>query len=73
MGLLGEDPDAWFEGTGDAGDDARIEELIAQREQARADRDWARADALRDQLTGMGIVLEDGAGGTRWRRVEPGT
>jgi len=42
--------------------------LIAERVQARTDRDFTRADEIRDQLTEMGIVLEDGAGGTRWRR-----
>jgi cysteinyl-tRNA synthetase len=68
MGLLGEDPDAWFEGTGQADSDAEIDQLIQQREAARAERDFARADAIRDQLQAMGIILEDGAGGTRWRR-----
>lgn len=47
---------------------AEIEALIAKRNQARADKDWAAADAARDALTAMGVVLEDGAGGTSWRR-----
>ena len=42
---------------------------MARRDQARADRDWAEADRLRDQLTELGIVLEDAAGGTLWRRA----
>ena len=69
IGLLETDPDQWFEGE-NADDDEAIEQLISQRVQARADRDFARADAIRDQLTAMGITLEDGAGGTRWRRKD---
>ncbi|WP_196717182.1 cysteine--tRNA ligase [Actinomyces trachealis] len=40
--------------------------LIGERAQARAARDWARADALRDQLTAAGVVVEDSASGARW-------
>jgi len=45
-----------------------IEERIEERRLARGERDWARADAIRDELLGRGIVLEDGAGGTRWKQ-----
>lgn len=69
IGLLCNDPDQWFEGE-TADEDNAVEALIAERNEARASRDFARADAIRDQLAGMGIVLEDGAGGTRWRRSE---
>jgi cysteinyl-tRNA synthetase len=48
--------------------DAEVERLIAERREARARRDFARADAVRDQLAGQGIVLEDTPTGTRWRR-----
>ncbi len=43
-----------------------VEERIAQREEARREKDWARADALRDELTARGVVLEDTPQGTRW-------
>lgn len=50
-------------------DHAAVDALIVARNQARADKDWSRADALRDQLLDMGIVIEDGQGGSRWRHV----
>ena len=71
VGLLQEDPAAWFAGSGDAAlDESEIEMLIAQREQARAERDFAAADAIRDQLAAAGIAIEDGSAGTRWRRIQ---
>ncbi|MGM0629908.1 MAG: cysteine--tRNA ligase [Pseudomonadota bacterium] len=67
MGLLQQSPEEFLQGDDD--DVAKIEALIAKRNQARADKDWAAADEARDELTNMGIVLEDGAEGTRWRRA----
>ena len=46
--------------------DALITAQLAAREAARAEKDWARADALRDALSAAGIRIEDGADGTRW-------
>ena len=72
LGLLAAQPQEFLRGgAGQAGDDeesARIDAMVSVREQARQAKDFARADALRDELTAMGILLEDGAGGTRWRR-----
>jgi len=45
-----------------------VEDLIARRLKARADKDWAQADRIRDELEAAGIILEDGVSGTRWRR-----
>ena len=69
MGLLGSDPEAWFAGhvEGDVASD-EIEALITKRNEARANKDWAAADGFRDQLTEMGITIEDGPDGTTWRR-----
>jgi cysteinyl-tRNA synthetase len=64
LGLLQQDPEIWFQGDGDEAIDA----LIAERNAARAAKDFARADEIRDQLDAEGIVLEDGADGTTWRR-----
>jgi cysteinyl-tRNA synthetase len=49
--------------------DSEIEELIAERIQAKKDKQYARADEIRDQLLAQGIVLEDTAQGTRWKRA----
>ncbi len=51
--------------TGDAGD---IEERIAARAEAKARRDFAEADRIRDELKAEGVLLEDSASGTTWRR-----
>ena len=50
-------------------EDDEIEELVAERLAARQEKNWARADEIRDELKGRGIVLEDSAAGTRWKRA----
>ncbi len=64
------DAEAWRSAAADADGltDKAIDALVAEREQARADRDWGRADEIRDQLQEAGVVLEDARGGTRWKR-----
>ena len=75
LGLLQVEPDNYLRETATVTDsaaagisEAAVEELIARRISAREQKDWAEADRLRDELEGHGIVLEDGAGGTTWRR-----
>jgi len=70
IGLLQTDPDEWFGSASGDDDSVAIEALIKQRNEARANRDFATADALRDELTSMGVVLEDAGGVTRWRRKD---
>jgi cysteinyl-tRNA synthetase len=69
MGLLGNDPEDWFAGhvEGDL-PAAEVEALIETRNQARKDRDFQTADAIRDQLAEAGVAIEDGPDGTTWRR-----
>ncbi|PTN53447.1 cysteine--tRNA ligase [Stenotrophomonas panacihumi] len=69
LGLLQQDPAQWFGATAvDADEDARIQALVDERGAAKKARDFARADALRDQLAAEGIVLEDTPQGVRWSR-----
>ncbi len=65
LGILQADPKTWFRGGG--GED--IEAAIAERLAARKARDFARADAIRRDLAERGVILEDSAAGTTWRRV----
>ena len=69
LGLLSQDPETFLQGgAGEEDNVAEIEGLIQQRLDARAAKDWAAADDARDKLLAMGIILEDGAQGTTWRR-----
>ncbi|WP_018624290.1 cysteine--tRNA ligase [Kangiella aquimarina] len=70
LSLLQQDPESFLKsGAGDNDvSDEDIDSLIQQRLQARADKNWALADEIRDKLHAMNIELEDGAGGTSWRR-----
>jgi len=70
LGLLERDPAAWF--AGDASDDldpGAIDALLEQRTRARADKDFAEADRIRDELSAMGVVIEDSPDGPQWRRA----
>ena len=70
LGILQEDPETFLKGgsPSDGPGDEEIEAMIQQRIQARVDRNWAEADRIRDELVSLGIILEDGASGTSWRR-----
>ncbi|WP_267223079.1 cysteine--tRNA ligase [Dyella silvae] len=72
LGLLQQDTEAWFKHASGAAeiDEARIEALLEERRAARAAKDFKRADAIREELTAMGIAIEDGAQGTRWSVVK---
>jgi cysteinyl-tRNA synthetase len=66
MGLLDGDPASWFQGSGD---NAAIEARIDARAEAKKRRDFAEADRIREELRSEGVILEDGPGGTSWRRA----
>jgi len=69
IGLLQEDPESWFkQGTSDI-DKEYIETSIQSRIDARANKDFAKADEIRDDLASKGIIIEDTAGKTEWRKV----
>jgi len=70
LGLLQEDPKAFLQaGSAEGLDVAAIEAQIAARAAAKAAKNWAQADAIRQALLGQGVVLKDGPSGTTWERV----
>ena len=69
LGLLYNDPETWFKGDNSDDDAAEIEALIVQRAEAKQNKDWATADAIRNQLKERGIVLEDSPTGTTWKKI----
>jgi cysteinyl-tRNA synthetase len=70
MGLLHVDATEWFQGDAAGGVDAsEIEALIEARNTARANKDFAESDRIRDELLAKGIILEDAAGKTTWRKA----
>jgi len=71
MGFLQADPEAWFQGGADPALKARVEALIAERIAARTAKDWPRADAIRDELNALNVVVMDSAEGATWRLREP--
>jgi cysteinyl-tRNA synthetase len=69
LGILENQPERFLQGDDDGDFAQQVEALIAQRVQARADKNWAAADAVRDELNQLGVVLEEGKGGTKWRKA----
>jgi cysteinyl-tRNA synthetase len=65
LGVLTMSKDEWFKGDADA---AAIDARIAERAEAKKNRDFASADRIREELKAEGIVLEDGPNGTTWRK-----
>lgn len=71
LGILQQDVEGWFKGVaqGSSGvDENAIDDMINARIEAKKNKDFAEADRIRDELDAQGIVLEDGAGGTTWKR-----
>lgn len=69
VGLLQQQPAQWFGAGSSDIDEAQIDGLIAQRNAARASKDFASADQIRDQLSGLGIEILDRPEGTSWRKL----
>ncbi len=72
LGLLEEEPEAYFKGRMVLLDEEEIALFVAQRDRARAQKNWAESDRIRDQLQERGIIIEDlSDGSTRWRYLQP--
>lgn len=71
LGLLYQEPNAFLQGSNysDTEEESKIKSLIDIRNEARARKDYATADKARNELTAMGVVLEDGPHGTIWRKI----
>ena len=70
LGILQQDPEQWLHGgtSDDVVSAAEVESLIAERQQAKLDKNYARADEIRESLLVQSVVLEDSREGTKWRR-----
>ena len=69
LGILSEDPVAWLSKSDPDGLTAEvIDQMLIDRAEAKANRNFSRADAIRDELNGAGIIIEDNASGATWRR-----
>ena len=69
LNILQIEPEHFLKGATEDLDEARIDALVAERSAAKKARDWARADAIRNELGAMGIIVEDGPQGSSWRRA----
>lgn len=69
FGILNEDPAHFLKGDTDDLDVAKIEALIAERQRARSDKNWSRADEIRDELAAMNVAILDAKDGASWRRT----
>ena len=67
LGLLEQDPEAWFKSSPAPIDADWVEHLIAERAEARKRKDYAEGDRIRDRLAAAGVAIEDGPQGTRWK------
>lgn len=68
LGLLTKDPEVYFTGNAQNQDKEHIDQLIAERNLARSQKNWKRADEIRDELANLKVIIEDGPKGTTWRR-----
>jgi cysteinyl-tRNA synthetase len=67
LGVVGQNPNLWMKRPDE--DSKWVDDEVAARTAARASKNFAESDRIRDELAATGIVLEDGPGGTRWRRA----
>jgi len=71
LGLLQQDPEAWFKASAVEIDAAWVERLLGERAEARRNQDYAKSDRIRDELAAAGVIIEDGPQGARWKVAPP--
>lgn len=71
IGILQHDADEFFKAGQQDADLEKIEKLLAARQTARREKNWAEADRIRNEFADMGVVVEDNAQGTTWKLVKP--
>jgi cysteinyl-tRNA synthetase len=71
LGVLQQEPSVWLQGSSSSSvvDAIEVENLIAARNAARKSKDFKEADRIRDQIAALGVVIEDRADGTHWRKA----
>ena len=69
LGLLQTDAETFLQGNTEGLSATEIDQLIQQRNAARAAKNWKESDRIRDELKAQGVVLEDSAQGTTWRKI----
>lgn len=69
LGLLYNNPETWLKGENNDDEAAEIEAMIAERAEAKKNKDWATADSIRNSLKERGIILEDSPTGTTWKKA----
>ncbi|MCA1934590.1 MAG: cysteine--tRNA ligase [Asticcacaulis sp.] len=67
LGILQQDPEAWFKGGADDDLSAKVEALLEARKTARAEKNWAEADRIRNELTALNVEVMDGPAGATWK------
>ena len=68
LGLMNEDPEKWFDSDADV-DEVLVEQMLKDREEARLNKDFVKADEIRQKIESLGVSIEDGPEGPLWKKL----
>ena len=68
LGLMNEDPEKWFDSGADV-DEVLVEQMLKDREEARLNKDFVKADEIRQKIESLGVSIEDGPEGPLWKKL----